>query len=219
MVVCTQRGSSCAASLAYGDAPFGEGIDGACGGVTTAGVTNDFAPFTNFLGVECKGGIRSPVQVRLGRSGGVQFVVPDCEGNVAQAQGVVVCGVAIFPGAQQQEEGDPNYFDGGGEFGRGGGMDESRGVVDDLDWEGFNAMWGRIIVGVGGVQLRELGVHEASRREARVGLTHVGEAVCNGEDLITYTWSPDRLTTAAGGPRLNTVCEDAEVGYFVRHSG
>ena len=146
-------------------------------------------------------------------------MVPDCEGNVAQAQGVVVRGVAIFPGAQQEEEGDPNHFDGGGEFGRGGGEDESRGVVDGLDWEGFNAMWGRIVVGVGGVQPREPGVHEASRREAQVGLTHVGEALCNGEDFVTYVWSPDRLTTAAGGPQSNAVCEDAEVGYFVRHSG
>ena len=53
---------------------------------------------------------------------------------------------AIFTGAQQEEEGDPNHLDGGGEFGHGGGVDESRGMVDDLDWEGFNAVWGRIFV-------------------------------------------------------------------------
>ena len=92
------------------------------------------SPVAIFLVVEGEGGVRSLVQVCLGRSGGVQFVVPDCEGNMAQAQGLVVRGMAIFPGAQQQEEGDPNHFDGGGEFGPGGGYDESRGVVDDLDW-------------------------------------------------------------------------------------
>ena len=182
-------------------------------------MTNDFAPFAIFLVVKGEGGVRSPVQVRLGRSGGVQFVVPDCEGNVAQTQGVVVRGMAVFPRAQQEEEGDPNHVDGGGEFGRGGGKDESRGVVDDLDWEGFDTMWGWIVVGAGKVQTRELGVHEASRREAQVGVIHVGEALCNGKDFVTYAWSPDRLTTAASGPRANTVCEDAEVGFFVHDSG
>ena len=86
-------------------------------------VTNDFTPFVIFLVVEGEGGVRGPVQVRLGCGGGVEFVVPDCEGNVAQAQGVIVQGVAIFSGAQQEEEGDPNHFDGGGEFDHGGGED------------------------------------------------------------------------------------------------
>ena len=76
-----------------------------------------------FLVVEGDGGICSPVQVHLGCSGGVEFVVPDCEGNVAQAQGVVVRGVAIFSSAQQEEESDPNHFNSGGEFGPGGGED------------------------------------------------------------------------------------------------
>ena len=205
--------------MAEGDAPLGEGVDRACGGVATAGMTNDLAPFAIFLVVEGEGGVRSSAQVHRRCSGGVQFVVPDGERNVAQAQGVIVGGVAVFPGAQQEEEGDPNHVDSGGEFGRGGGEDESRGVVDDLDGKWFDTMWGQIVVGIGGVQSREPGVHEASRREAWVGVTQVGEALCNGEDFVTYSWSPDRLTTAAGGPRANAVCEDAEVGYFVRHSG
>ena len=199
-VVGTQRCGGRAAGLADGDAPFGEGVDRACGGVTTAGMTNDFALFAVFLVVEGEGGVRSPVQVLLSGSSGVQFMVPDCEGNVAQAQGVIVGGVAVFPGAQQEEEGDPDHVDGSSEFGRGGSEDESRGMVDDLDWEGLHTMWGRIVVGVGGVQTCEPGVHEASKREAWVGVTHVGEALRNGEDFVTYVWSPDRLTTAAGGP-------------------
>ena len=157
VVVCTQRCRGHATGLTDGEKPFGEGVDGACGGMTTACVTIHFAPFTIFLIVEGEGGVCSPVQVRLGCGGGVQFLVPGCEGNMAQAQGVVVRGMEIFSGAQQQEEGDPNHFDGGGKFGRGSGEDESRGVVDDLDWEGFNAMWSRIIIGVGGVQPREPG--------------------------------------------------------------
>ena len=199
-VVGTQQCGGCAAGLADGDALFGEGVDGACSGVTTAGITNDFAPFAVFLVVEGEGGVRSPVQVLLSCSGGVQFMVPDCEGNVAQAQRVIVGGVAVFPGAQQEEEGDPDHVDGGGEFGRGGSKDESHGMVDDLDWEGLHTMWGQIVVGVGGVQTCEPGVHEASRCEARVWVTHVGEALRNGKDFVMYAWSPDRLTTAAGGP-------------------
>ena len=163
--------------------------------------------------------MRSPAQVCLRCSSGVQFVVPDGERDVPQAEGVIVGGVAVFPGAQQEEESNPNHVDGGGEFGRGGGEGESRGVVDDLDGKWLDAMWGRIVVGVGGVQTCESGVHEASRREAWVGVTQVGEALRNGEDFVTYSWSPDRLTTAAGGSRADAVGEDAEVGYFVRHSG
>ena len=39
-VVGTQRCGGRAAGLADGDAPFGEGVDRACGGVTTAGMTD-----------------------------------------------------------------------------------------------------------------------------------------------------------------------------------
>ena len=69
-----------------------------------------------------------------------------CEGHVAQAQWVVVSGLAIFTRVQQEEKGDPNHLDGCGEFGSGGGMDESRGMVNDLDGQRFDAMWGRIFV-------------------------------------------------------------------------
>ena len=77
---------------------------------------------------------------------GVEFVMPNGEGHVAQAQWVVVSGLAIFTGAQQEEKGDPNHLDGCGEFGCGGGMDESRGMVNDMDGQRFDAMWGRIFV-------------------------------------------------------------------------
>ena len=125
---------------------MGEGINGACGGVATACVANDFVTFAILLVVEGEGGVGGAVQVRLGCGVGVEFVVPDGEGNVAQTQWMVVIGFAIFTGAQQEEEGDPNHLDGGDEFGRGGSMDEGRGVVHDMDWEGFDMMWGRIFV-------------------------------------------------------------------------
>ena len=66
-----------------GDTPLGQGIDGASGGMPTACVTNDFTLLTIFLIVEGEGGIHCPVQVCLGGGGGVQFVVPDGEGDVA----------------------------------------------------------------------------------------------------------------------------------------
>ena len=138
---------------------------------------------------------------------------------MAHAQGLVVRSTAVFARAQQEKEGDPDHLHGRGELGRGGGMDGGIGVVDDLDREGFDAMWCWVFVGVGGVQPGEPRVHESSRREARVGETHVGETLRNGEDFVTYAWSPDRLTTAAGGPRSDAVREDSEVGDFVRHSG
>ena len=122
-VVGIQQCGGRATGLTDGDTLFGEGIDGACGGVTTESMANDFTPFVIFLVVKGEGGIRSMVQVCLGCSGGVEFVVPDCEGNMAQAQGVVVRGMAIFTGAQQEEEGNPDHLDGGGEFGHGGGVD------------------------------------------------------------------------------------------------
>ena len=83
--ISAQRGGGCATTLAESDTPFGEGVDGACGGVTTAGVADDFAPFTIFLVVECDGDMRRPVQVRGGGRGGVEFLVPYGEGDVAQA--------------------------------------------------------------------------------------------------------------------------------------
>ena len=85
-----------------------------------------------------------------------------------------------------------------------------------LGWVGGKELAGRE---VSRVQPGEPGVHESSRREARVGETHVGETLRNGEDFVTYSWSPDRLTTAAGGPRSDAVREDSEVRDFVRHSG
>ena len=168
-VVCTQRGGGRATGLPDGDTPLGEGIDGTSGGMPTACVTNDFAALAIFLIVEGEGGVHCLVQVGLGGGGGVQFVVLDGEGDVAQAQGVVVRCVAIFTGAQQEEKGNPNHVDGGGEFGRGGCEGKGRGMVDDLDGEGFDAVWGWIFVGVGRVQPREPWVHESSRREEWVG--------------------------------------------------
>ena len=122
-----------ATSLTEGDTPLGEGIDGACGGVTTVGMANDLAPFAIFLVVESEGDVRCTVQVRFGGSGGVEFMVPYGEGDIAQAQGVVVRSTAVFARAQQEEEGDPDHLHGSGEFGRGVGIDGSGGMVDDLD--------------------------------------------------------------------------------------
>ena len=83
--ISAQRGGGCATTLAESDTPLDEGVDGACGGVTTACVADDFAPFTIFLVVECDGDVRRPVQVRGGGRGGVEFLVPYGEGDVAQA--------------------------------------------------------------------------------------------------------------------------------------
>ena len=78
-------------------------------------------------------------------------------------------------------------------------------MVNDLDGERFDAMWGQIFVRVGRISPDEPWVHKSSRREARVGSTHVSEPLHNGEDFVTYTWSPDWLTTAAGGAGSDAV--------------
>ena len=54
-----------------GETRIDEGVDGAGGGVTAAGMANDLAPFTIFLVVECEGNVRRTVQVCVGSSGGV----------------------------------------------------------------------------------------------------------------------------------------------------
>ena len=53
------------------DAPTGEGVDGAGGGVTAAGMANDLAPFAILLVVEGKGNMCGAVQVGVGRRDGV----------------------------------------------------------------------------------------------------------------------------------------------------
>ena len=52
---------------------------------------------------------------------------------MAHAQGLVVRSTAVFAGAQQEKEGDPDHLHGRSELGRGGGMDGGIGMVDDLD--------------------------------------------------------------------------------------
>ena len=109
-------------------------------------MANDLAPFAIFLVVEREGDVRRTEQVRSGGHGGVEFVVPYGEGDVAQAQGVVVRGMAVFAGAQQEEEGDPDHLNGGSELGHGGGMGGHAGMVDELDREGLHSMWGGVLV-------------------------------------------------------------------------
>ena len=104
MVVGTQRCGGRATGTTEGYTLFGEGINGACGGVTTACMANDFAPFAILLVVEGEGGVRSAVQVRLRCGVGVEFVVPDGEGNVAQAQWMVVRGVQYSPGRNKKKK-------------------------------------------------------------------------------------------------------------------
>ena len=60
-----------ATSPTEGDAPIGEGVDGASGGVTAVGMANDLAPFSIFLVVESEGNVGRTVQVCIGSSGGV----------------------------------------------------------------------------------------------------------------------------------------------------
>ena len=43
-------------------------------------------------------------------------MLPNGEGDVGQAQWVVVSGLAIFTWMQQEVEGDPNHIDRQGEF-------------------------------------------------------------------------------------------------------
>ena len=47
--------------------------------------------------------------------------------------------------------------------------------------------------------------------------SHVGETLRNSQDLVMYTLSPDRLTTAAGSAVPNSMRQDAEDGYLVFH--
>ena len=44
-------------------------------------------------------------------------MVSNGKGDMAQAQGLVVRGTAVFAGAQQEEEGDPDHLHGSGELG------------------------------------------------------------------------------------------------------
>ena len=60
-------------------------------------------------------------------------MVSDGKGDMAQAQGLVVRGTAVFTRAQQEEEGDPDHLHGHGELGCGVGMNGGSGMVDDLD--------------------------------------------------------------------------------------
>ena len=79
-------------------------------------MSNDLTLFAILLVVECEGGIGGAVQVRFGRGVGVGLLMPDGEGNVAQAQWVVVGGLAVFTWTQQEVKGNPNHIDGCGEF-------------------------------------------------------------------------------------------------------
>ena len=54
-----------------GDAPTGEGVDGAGGGVAAAGMANDLASFAILLVVEGEGDVCGTVQVGVGRGDGV----------------------------------------------------------------------------------------------------------------------------------------------------
>ena len=60
-------------------------------------------------------------------------MVSDSIGDMAHAQGLVVRGTAVFAGAQQEEEGDPDHLYDRSELSRGVGMDGGIGMVDDLD--------------------------------------------------------------------------------------
>ena len=61
-------------------------------------------------------------------------MVSDGKGDMAQAQGLVVRGTAVFAGAQQEEEGDPDHLHGIGELVRRVGMDG--GVAWWMIWIG-----------------------------------------------------------------------------------
>ena len=56
------------------------------------------------------------VQIWFGCSVGVEFVFPDGQGDMAQAQWVVVGGLVIFTQMQQEVKGDPNHIGRCGEF-------------------------------------------------------------------------------------------------------
>ena len=79
-------------------------------------MANDLAPFVVLLVVECEGGIGGVVEIQFRHGLGVEFLVPDGEGNVAQAQWVVVSGLVILTRMQQEVKGNPNHIDGHGEF-------------------------------------------------------------------------------------------------------
>ena len=65
--------------------------------------------------------------------------------------------------------------------------------------------WVRILVAC--VEVGEAGIRES----------HLGETIRDGQDLVTYALSPDRLTTAAGSAIPKSVRQDTEDGYLVFH--
>ena len=67
------------------------------------------------------------------------------------------------------------------------------------------------------VEVGEAGVHIAIGHLARIWESHVGETLRDGQDLVMYALSPDRLTTAAGSAIPNSMRQDAEDGYLVFH--
>ena len=65
-------------------------------------------------------------------------------------------------------------------------------------------------------QVGQAGVHVTKVGILGIAPSHVGETLCNGEDLI-YGVSPDQATTVAGISILNAVCQDSQEGYLVFH--
>jgi len=67
-----------------------------------------------------------------------------------------------------------------------------------LDGQGFDAGGWWVLPGPSGIEVREACVHVSSMVEARVGVTHAGERLCNGVKLVANVSSPDRVAAAAG---------------------
>ena len=79
-------------------------------------MANDLTPFAILLVVEREQSIGGTVQVQFGCGVGAELLLPEGEGNVAQAQWVVVSSFAVFTWTQQEVKGDPNHLDGQGEL-------------------------------------------------------------------------------------------------------
>ena len=70
---------------------------------------------------------------------------------------------------------------------------------------------------VASVQVSQAGVCVTKVGRLGIAVSYVGETLCNGEDLVMYVFSPDRVTTVAGLSIPNVVHQDSEEGCLVFH--
>lgn len=82
----------------------GQGTRGACPWMPRGAVGDGFPSFAVLLSVEGERGVGGTCEVSDRTVEQVESAVADEETGVSEAEGIIVCGLQIFPGAEEVEE-------------------------------------------------------------------------------------------------------------------